>query len=139
MIIAAAVCLAAGGAHAKMRHIHGEFAAPQGAPRVGAVGDVNGGWIVEATTSVGQCPGLIPTGLDIADGKLAGAAGFSGESWGYIDGDGQIVARFTSGGHIARLHGNLRGGHGAGAWSSSTDMCGGAWRATRGGVESAAQ
>jgi hypothetical protein len=54
-------------------------------------------------------------------------------SWGYVDDAGQIVARFTgSGDRVARFHGQLRGSQGSGAWSSSTDMCGGTWRATRG-------
>ena len=54
--------------------------------------------------------------------------------WGYVDTDGTIMTRFTAQGHVARAHGQLRGNSGQGAWSSSTDMCGGTWRAQRGGA-----
>lgn len=141
LVTAAVICIAASGALAKTRHIHSEMSeAVRNGSRGVAVGDVNGGWSVDAATTVGQCAGLIPSGLEIVDGRVTGASGLAGESWGYVDGDGQIVARFTtSGGHVARFHGNLRSGHGSGAWSSSTDYCGGTWRATRGGQESAAR
>lgn len=138
IIAAAAMCIAASGAQGKPRRVHSEIGSAGTVVARAAVGDVNGGWRIEAVTTVGRCPDLIPTSLDIAEGKVTGAPSLAGEAWGYVDGEGQIVARFTSsGGHIARFHGNLRGGHGSGAWSSSTDFCGGTWRATRGELDSA--
>ncbi len=102
-------------------------------PATGAVNGAsgaawNGAWRIEAATAVGNCPGLIPPTIDIVDGRIA--QGAQGEAWGHVEG-GVLVARFTTGGHVARLHGNLRGGEGSGAWSSSTDLCGGTWRAER--------
>lgn len=100
---------------------------------VASPGDPNGVWTIEASTSVGNCPALIPTGLQISGNRIVSAAGAEVSTWGYVDGEGNIVARFTgSGDRVARFHGQLRGGKGSGAWSSSTDMCGGAWRASRG-------
>lgn len=136
VLAAAAICIFAIGAQAKTRRIHSAIETPPTGARAVTSGDVNGGWRIEAATTVGQCNGLIPAELTIADSKVSGGPS---DVWGYVDGEGQIVARFTSGGHISRFHGNLRGGHGSGAWSSSTDFCGGTWRATRGGQENAAQ
>ena len=97
------------------------------------VQNADGAWRIESTTTVGTCGGQIPGDLTIVDHKIAGATGAPATSWGYVDEAGQIVARFTgSGGRVVRLHGRLRGATGSGAWSSSTDMCGGVWRATRG-------
>lgn len=94
--------------------------------------DPNGSWSIEATTSVGSCAGLIPTSLTIAEGKIAGADGANVVAWGYVDESGNIVARFTGEGErVARFHGSLKGGKGSGAWSSSTDMCGGTWRGSQ--------
>lgn len=108
-------------------------------PKAGApaaaetVQNADGAWRIEATTTVGTCSGLIPGALTVVDHKIAGATGGSATSWGYVDEAGQIVARFTGAdGRVVRLHGRLSGGAGSGAWSSSTDMCGGVWRATRG-------
>ncbi|WP_442754860.1 hypothetical protein ACNHKD_18005 [Methylocystis sp. JAN1] len=132
--IAVAVSLAASGALAKGGYKHHrtepnevvESAAPA------HVSDPDGSWSVEATTSVGACPSLIPSKLDVAGGKIASAEGAPVTSWGYVDETGNIVARFTGEGeHVARFHGVLKGGKGAGAWSSSTDMCGGTWKAAR--------
>lgn len=93
----------------------------------------DGTWRIEASTTVGSCSGLIPGALSIADHKIASASGALMTSWGYVDEAGQIVARFTgTNGRVVRLHGQLSGAKGSGAWSSSTDMCGGVWRATRG-------
>jgi len=131
MFLALAICVAAGGADAKPNY--------KAKPKVGAeqatiaVGDPNGSWTVEATTTVGECATLIPTSLEIADNRLTAAAGAQASAWGYVDQDGSIVARFTGAGErVARLHGTMRGGKASGAWSSSTDMCGGVWRAWRG-------
>lgn len=97
-----------------------------------AVQNPDGAWRIESSTTVGTCGELIPGVLTIANHKIAGAGAGSGSSWGYVDEAGQIVARFTGpDGRVVRLHGNLRGAAGSGAWSSSTDMCGGVWRATR--------
>ena len=53
--------------------------------------------------------------------------------WGYVESDGTFAAKFTDpNGHISRATGHLAGTSGAGAWSSGTDYCGGAWRAHRG-------
>ncbi|CAN2535511.1 hypothetical+protein [Methylocapsa aurea] len=108
-------------------------------------GRYDGGWVFEPRTTVGSCPGLLPEQIEIRGdllvGTQAGAAALAAgrmAHWGYVEGDGAIMTRFTSqGGHVARAHGNLRGNAGQGAWSSSTDKCGGTWRAHRGGAERA--
>jgi hypothetical protein len=127
LLVALAVVMAATGADAKSRkHV-------KNAEATGATHNPNGEWRIESATTVGSCDGLIPTELSVVDGKIANASGASVTSWGYVDDAGQIVARFTgSGDRVARFHGQLRGSQGSGAWSSSTDMCGGTWRATRG-------
>jgi hypothetical protein len=127
-VIAAAVAIASSGAAAKSYKRHDD-----GRQRIVALAessrDPNGSWTIEATTSVGNCPALIPTALTIADNKVASADGASVSAWGYVDEDRNIVARFTGAdGHVARFHGIIKAGKGSGAWSSSTDMCGGAWR-----------
>lgn len=132
--IAVLASLAASGALAKGGHKHHakptQEAAESAAPARAT--DPNGAWNVEALTSVGTCPSLIPTKLQISDRKIASAEGAVVESWGYVDEEGNIVARFTgSGDHVARFHGTLKGGKGSGAWSSSTDMCGGTWKAAQ--------
>jgi hypothetical protein len=122
--------LAAGGAALAKGQKH--YARAKEAPESAApshASDPNGSWSVEATTSVGNCASLIPSRLQIADNKIASAEGAPVASWGYVDEGGNIVARFTGEGeHVARFHGTLKGGKGSGAWSSSTDMCGGTWR-----------
>jgi len=108
-------------------------------------GRYDGSWIFEARTTVGSCPGLLPDQIeihgDLLVGTQAGAATLAAgrmAHWGYVESDGAIMTRFTTqGGHVARAHGNLRGNAGQGAWSSSTDKCGGAWRAHRGGAQRA--
>ena len=95
-------------------------------------GNANGSWSVQATTSVGSCSSLIPDSLVIVDNKISETTGTNVSVWGYIDETGAITARFTSSDeHVARFHGRFRGSNGAGAWSSSTDLCGGSWRAVR--------
>lgn len=126
-VIAIAASLAASGAFAKP-HKHRKHAATkpvaEAAPR-----DPNGVWNIESTTSVGNCASLIPNALTIADNKLTEGPAANVTVWGYVDERGSIVARFTGEGeHVARFHGVLKGGKGSGAWSSSTDMCGGSWR-----------
>jgi len=127
-LLTLAASVAASGAFAKPRkpkHHESDASAV-------STGDPNGAWTIDATTSVGNCPALIPNSLQIADNKIASASGADVSPWGYVHDDGVIVARFTAGGdRIARFHGTLRGSKGSGAWSSSTDMCGGTWRASR--------
>ncbi|MBM3550421.1 MAG: hypothetical protein FJX45_01395 [Alphaproteobacteria bacterium] len=128
LTLALAACVAAGGAYAKQPH--GQKAKPENEQTLsGPVSDTNGRWSIEAATTVGECQLLIPPSVDIIDNKIAAP---SGAAWGYVDEGGTIVARFTGQGErVARFHGTLRNGKGAGAWSSSTDLCGGTWRATR--------
>ncbi len=98
----------------------------------GAVQNPDGEWRVESSTTVGSCDAPIPGGLTIADRRISGASGARATSWGYVDESGQMIARFTgSGGRVVRLSGQLIGATGSGAWSSSTDLCGGVWRAMR--------
>ncbi|TDX62202.1 hypothetical protein EDE12_111109 [Methylosinus sp. sav-2] len=124
--------------------------AAQAAPRESAsaapeASRYDGGWVFEARTTVGSCPGLLPDSIEIRGdllvGTQAGAAALAAgrmAHWGYVESDGAIMTRFTTqGGHVARAHGNLRGNTGQGAWSSSTDKCGGTWRAHRGGAQRA--
>lgn len=132
MLAALAICLAAGGALAKphkaRRHADEAATAPRGDP----VGAIDGSWTIETTTSVGSCPALIPDALQISGNNIAAAPGAAVATWGYVEANGAIVARFTTeGGRVTRFHGQLRGAGGSGAWSSSTDLCGGTWRATR--------
>ncbi|MGD9541098.1 hypothetical protein [Methylocystis sp.] len=137
LALALAACVAAGGAYAKQPRA--QKAKPENEQTLsGPVGDTNGTWSIEAATTVGECQLLIPPSFDVVDGKIAAASGPAGSTWGYVDEGGTIVARFTGQGErVVRFHGTLRNGKGAGAWSSSTDLCGGTWRATRG--EAAAQ
>jgi hypothetical protein len=129
LTVGLAASLVAGGAMAKPNKYHKPAASPALAT---APAGPNGSWTIEATTTVGECPSLIPTDLTVADNRIADAGGARIASWGYVDDAGNIVARFTGEGeHVARFHGALKGGKGAGAWSSSTDMCGGTWRAER--------
>lgn len=132
LALALAVCVAAQGASAKQPR--GQKARPDNERALtGPVGDPNGRWIIEATTTVGECSTLIPPSVQIIDGKIVASPGPALSSWGYVDDEGTIVARFTGQGErVARFHGTLRGGRGSGAWSSSTDLCGGTWRASRG-------
>jgi hypothetical protein len=126
-----AATVAASGALGKNSHGKHVKQAAQ-APQAAAYRDPNGTWTVEASTTVGSCPSLIPSSLTLADNKIASGGGANVQVWGYLDEEGNIVARFTGEGeHVARFHGTLKGGKGSGAWSSSTDMCGGNWRAAQ--------
>ena len=52
----------------------------------------------------------------------------------YVEGNGAFVAGFTdANGHVSRAVGKLSGSSGKGAWSSSSDYCGGRWTASRSG------
>jgi hypothetical protein len=120
------------------------LAAPRDLPTSPDAGRFDGGWIIEARTTVGSCPALVPEAIEIRSDLVVGtgaaaATAASGRMahWGYVESDGTIMTRFTTQGHVARAHGQLRGNAGSGAWSSSTDMCGGTWRAHRGGAERA--
>ncbi len=106
----------------------------------GAIG-YDGAWTFETTTTVGNCPALVPNFVTIHDNRVASTDGVSNSNpWGYVESDGTLVARFSNqGGHLARANGRLRGTDGNGAWSSSTDMCGGTWRARRGNADHASQ
>lgn len=96
------------------------------------LGKANGVWSVQAVTSVGACSNLIPDSLVIVDNKITETTGANVSVWGYVDETGAITARFTSSDeHVARFHGRFRGSNGVGAWSSSTDLCGGSWHAVR--------
>jgi len=129
----AAAALLVGGASAKSRVTRAERSESAAAP----VGKLDGAWVIDAATTVGACPGLVPQTITIRDGKVTDASGVS--PWGYVEGDGTFVARFTTqSGHMARTQGRLGAGGGSGAWSSNTDMCGGTWRAAR-STERAAQ
>ncbi len=124
--------VAASGALGKPSHSKHRRQAAAEAPQAAVYRDPNGVWTVQASTTVGECPSLIPTSLTLADNKIASADGANVRVWGYLDEEGNIVARFTGeGDHVARFHGTLKGGKGSGAWSSSTDMCGGNWRAAQ--------
>jgi len=131
LALALAACVAALGAYAKQpRGPKSKPAAEQAL--TGPVGDPNGRWNIDATTTVGECQTLIPQSLAIVENKIVPSPGPAVSSWGYVDEEGTVVARFTGEGErVARFHGTLRGGRGSGAWSSSTDLCGGTWRASR--------
>lgn len=103
------------------------------AQKASAIGSASfdGVWTFSSTTTAGACPSLAPGNVTVKDGLVIAANGGAVEPWGYVEHDGTIVAKFTVEGHIARATGALRGDAGAGAWSSSTDFCGGAWRAQR--------
>ncbi len=129
-LLALAICVAAQGASAKQPRSQKKPDNEQAL--TGPVGDPSGRWNIEATTTVGECPTLIPPSVDIIDSKIVASPGPALSSWGYVDEEGTIVARFTGQGErVARFHGTLRSGRGSGAWSSSTDLCGGTWRAAR--------
>jgi hypothetical protein len=98
----------------------------------------DGSWVFEVTTTVGSCPEILANIVNIKESRVAGVDVPNIAPWGYVEDDGTLVARFTrQDGRVARLNGQLRGASGAGAWSSSTDMCGGSWRASRGEAEHA--
>ena len=96
-------------------------------------GRYDGVWAFASTTTSGSCPSIAPADVTIQGGRVVSANGGGSEPWGYVENDGTFVARFTTGDHVSRANGVLRGDSGTGAWSSSTDFCGGAWRAQRSG------
>jgi len=101
----------------------------------------DGSWTIEQTTTVGNCPQLIPGGVVIQGDQIVEAAGGAAAApWGYVESNGTIVARFTlPDGRVVRANGQLRAGSGTGAWSSSSDYCGGSWRAQRESADRAAR
>jgi hypothetical protein len=107
-----------------------DAALAQGASAIGSAA-FDGVWTFSSTTSAGNCPSLTPGSVTVKGGYVVAANGGAAAPWGYVEGDGTLVARFTVAGHISRATGALRGDAGQGAWSSSTDFCGGAWRAQR--------
>lgn len=102
----------------------------QEAPAMGS-GNFDGVWTFSSTTTAGDCPSLTPANVTVKGGYVVAANDGAAEPWGYVEDDGTFAARFAIGGHLSRATGALRGDFGAGAWSSSTDFCGGAWRAQR--------
>ncbi|MBM3561596.1 MAG: hypothetical protein FJX48_00285 [Alphaproteobacteria bacterium] len=137
LALALAACVAAGSAYAKQPR--GPKAKPEGEQALSGSGsNANGRWSIETTTTVGECQIVIPQTFDIVDNKIAAPPGAAGSSWGYVDEGGTLVARFTGqGDRVVRFSGTLRNGKGSGPWSSSTDLCGGTWRASR--IDAAAQ
>jgi hypothetical protein len=100
----------------------------------------DGSWTFEVTTTVGSCPQTVSSIVGIRENRIAAVDENGVAPWGYVDSDGTLVARFTrKDGGVARVHGLLHGSAGSGAWSSSTDMCGGTWRASRSAAEHAGQ
>jgi hypothetical protein len=100
-----------------------------------AAGVADGVWLFESTTTAGDCPSLALRGVTIENGRVVAVNGGAASPWGYVESDGTFVARFADpNGHVARAVGSLHGESGKGAWSSSTDLCGGAWRASRRGA-----
>jgi hypothetical protein len=117
--------------HSRVDRSQSAAAAPQG---------FDGGWTIEATTTVGSCAALVPGAVTIRDRKIVEAAGGAVSSWGYVEGDGTLVARFAAqDGRTVRANGRLTANGGSGAWSSNTDLCGGTWSAERVGAQRAAQ
>jgi hypothetical protein len=101
-------------------------------------GAYDGSWVLDVTTTVGACPPSISNVVDISESRIASIDDATVSPWGYVDADGTLVARLTKqDGHVFRAHGQLRSSAGAGAWSSSTEMCGGTWRAHRSAAEHA--
>ncbi len=93
----------------------------------------DGAWSFESTTTAGNCPTLVPVNVVVQGGRVTSANSGASSPWGYVQGDGTFAAKFTDpNGHVSRATGHLAGTSGAGAWSSGSDYCGGAWRARRG-------
>lgn len=138
--IAAALCLSLDPAFAKSGQAPRQTRVERSQAAQPAPQGFDGGWTIETATTVGNCAPLIPSAIAIQDRKVVEAAGGGTAAWGYVENDGVIVARFTGqDGRTARANGQLRGDAGSGAWSSNTDLCGGAWRAYRTGAQRAAQ
>ena len=95
-------------------------------------GGYDGAWSFESTTTAGNCPTLVPVNVVVQGGRVISANSGASSPWGYVEGDGTFAAKFTDpNGHVSRATGHLAGTSGAGAWSSGSDYCGGAWRAHR--------
>ncbi len=93
----------------------------------------DGAWSFESTTTAGNCPTLVPVNVVVERGRVISANSGASTPWGYVESDGTFAAKFTdANGHVSRATGHLAGTSGAGAWSSGSDYCGGAWRAHRG-------
>ncbi|ARN81297.1 hypothetical protein [Methylocystis bryophila] len=107
----------------------------QGGGDDGASGGRNDGvWTFNSTTTAGNCPALEPRDVTIQGGRVVSANGGASQPWGYVEGNGTFVARFTdANGHVSRANGRLAGSSGKGAWSSGSDYCGGRWTASRSG------
>ncbi len=123
--IAALVLLAAGPALARRSSQSGD--GPSG-------GRADGLWTFNSSTTAGNCPQLEPRDVTIQGGRVVSANGGASQPWGYVEGNGTFVARFTdANGHVSRAVGRLAGSSGKGAWSSGSDYCGGRWTASRSG------
>jgi hypothetical protein len=93
----------------------------------------DGDWSFESTTTAGNCPTLVPVNVVVQSGRVISANSGASTAWGYVESDGTFAAKFTdANGHVSRATGHLAATSGAGAWSSGSDYCGGAWRAHRG-------
>ena len=102
--------------------------------------DYDGAWSFESTTTAGNCPTLVPVNVVVQGGRVISANSGASSPWGYVESDGTFAAKFTDpNGHVSRATGHLAGTSGAGAWSSGSDYCGGAWRAHRDGGGKAAR
>jgi hypothetical protein len=100
----------------------------------------DGAWSFESTTTAGNCPTLVPVNVVVQGGRVISANSGASTAWGYVESDGTFAAKFTdANGHVSRATGHLAGTSGAGAWSSGSDYCGGAWRAHRGAGGKAAR
>ena len=100
----------------------------------------DGAWSFESTTTAGNCPTLVPVNVVVQGGRVISANSGASSPWGYVESDGTFAAKFTDpNGPVSRATGHLAGTSGAGAWSSGSDYCGGAWRAHRDGGGKAAR
>jgi len=105
-----------------------------GGEDVSSGGRNDGVWTFQSTTTAGNCPALAPRDVTIQGGHVVSANGGASQPWGYVEGNGTFVARFTDqNGHVSRAVGKLSGSSGKGAWSSGSDYCGGRWTASRSG------
>lgn len=140
LLLAAGLTAAASATHAQTGKTLAPtaMAADNNSPALG--GGYDGSWTFEATTTSGNCPTVTPISVVVQAGHVVSANNGASTPWGYVEPDGTFVARFTDvNGHVARASGRLNAASGTGAWSSSTDFCGGAWRARRGDAGKAAR
>jgi len=69
--------------------------------------------------------------VTIQGGHVVSANGGASQPWGYVEGNGAVVARFIgANGHVARAVGKLSGSSRKGDGSSGSDYCGGRWTAS---------